>query len=96
MGNLNSIVVYSCGTEHKYILCTFVQVSEGEVVALIQRLNSDPMVHAILLQLPLDSENHIDADKCTNTIAVYKVSTCQHIINNNIIVPERERERVGA
>ena len=48
------------------------------MVALIQHLNSDPNVHAILLQLPLDSENPIDADKCTNTIAVYKV--------NNIIV----------
>ena len=54
----------------------FIQVTECEVVALIQRLNSDPKVHAILLQLPLDSENPIDADKCTNTIAVDKVITC--------------------
>ena len=44
------------------------------MVALVQHLNSDPKVHAILLQLPLDSENPIDADKCTNTIAVYKVN----------------------
>lgn len=50
------------------------------MVALIQHLNSDPNVHAILLQLPLDSENPIDADKCTNTIAVYKVNiiVCFH------------------
>ena len=44
------------------------------MITLIQRLNSNPSVHAILLQLPLDSENSIDADKCTNTIAVYKVN----------------------
>lgn len=55
-------------------MCVITQVTEREVVALIQRLNSDPKVHAILLQLPLDSENSIDADKCTNTIAVDKVS----------------------
>ena len=55
------------------------------MITLIQRLNSNPKVHAILLQLPLDSENPIDADKCTNTISVYKVNIiilchllCQH------------------
>lgn len=48
-------------------------MTEGEVVALIQRLNCDPNVHAILLQLPLDSDSPIDADRCTNTIDVNKV-----------------------
>ena len=58
-----------------YKLCVTIccQVTEGEVVALIQRLNGDPNVHAILLQLPLDSENPIDADRCTNTIDINKV-----------------------
>ena len=49
-------------------------VTESSLLATIQRLNFDPTVHGILLQLPLDSSNEIDADKCTNAIAVEKVS----------------------
>lgn len=52
------------------------QVTEEEVMAEIKKLNCDPKVHAILLQLPLDSENPIDADKCTNAIDIKKVSSC--------------------
>ena len=50
------------------------QVTEEEVITEITKLNCDPNVHAILLQLPLDSENAIDADKCTNAIDINKVS----------------------
>ncbi len=55
------------------------QVTEEEVVGTIQRLNEDPRVNAILLQLPLDSTNQIDADRCTNTIAVNKVLDIERI-----------------
>ena len=49
------------------------EVTESEVVSTIEGLNRDESVHAILLQLPLDSVNDIDAEKCTNIIAVEKV-----------------------
>ena len=43
------------------------------MLATIQRLNGDSSVHAILLQLPLDSVQPIDCQVCTNAIAVEKV-----------------------
>ena len=57
------------------------------MITTIQQLNYDPKVHAILLQLPLDSENVIDADRCTNTIDINKVSLC-----NSGELPHRQIE----
>ena len=51
-------------------------ITESSLLATIQRLNFDPTVHGILLQLPLDCVGEIDADKCTNAIAVEKVVLC--------------------
>ena len=48
-------------------------ITESSLLATIQRLNFDPTVHGILLQLPLDCTGDIDADKCTNAIAIEKV-----------------------
>ena len=48
--------------------------TESSLLATIQRLNFDPSVHGILLQLPLDTTDDVDSDKCTNAIAVEKVS----------------------
>lgn len=44
--------------------------SEAELLALIDRLNADPKIHGILVQLPLPA--HIDADKVIETIAAEK------------------------
>src|SRR5437762_9198842 len=41
-------------------------VSEAELLALVGRLNSDPVVHGILVQLPLPA--HIDAQKIVAAI----------------------------
>ena len=49
------------------------EATESEVVGAIEGLNQDPTIHAILLQLPLDSINQISAERCTNAIAVEKV-----------------------
>ena len=49
------------------------QITENELIATIQRLNCDQSVHAILLQLPLDSVQSMDCQTCTNAIAVDKV-----------------------
>lgn len=38
-------------------------VSENELLRGIELLNEDPRVHGIIVQLPLDCENPIDAGK---------------------------------
>ena len=53
--------------------CVSRTTTQSDVVSAIQGLNNDCSVHAILLQLPLDSEELIDAETCTNAIAVEKV-----------------------
>src|SRR3954468_11298308 len=42
------------------------QTSEADLLALIARLNADPVVHGILVQLPLPA--HIDAQKVVSAI----------------------------
>jgi methylenetetrahydrofolate dehydrogenase (NADP+) / methenyltetrahydrofolate cyclohydrolase len=44
--------------------------SEDEVLALVRKLNADPEIHGILVQLPLPS--HIDTGKIIQTIAPHK------------------------
>jgi methylenetetrahydrofolate dehydrogenase (NADP+) / methenyltetrahydrofolate cyclohydrolase len=44
--------------------------SEDEVLALVRKLNGDPEIHGILVQLPLPS--HIDTGKIIQTIAPHK------------------------
>ncbi len=46
------------------------ETPEPELLALVRELNGDPMVHGILVQLPLPK--HIDADKVINAIAPEK------------------------
>ena len=58
-------------------------ITEASLLATIQQLNFDPSVHGILLQLPLDSNNDIDADKCTNAIAIEKVILCMCVCVHN-------------
>ena len=48
--------------------------SEAEVLALVQRLNDDPAVHGILVQLPLPGQ--IDASKVIATISSAKDVDC--------------------
>jgi methylenetetrahydrofolate dehydrogenase (NADP+)/methenyltetrahydrofolate cyclohydrolase len=48
--------------------------SEAEVLALVERLNADPKIHGILVQLPLPK--HVDATKVTLTISPDKDVDC--------------------
>jgi methylenetetrahydrofolate dehydrogenase (NADP+)/methenyltetrahydrofolate cyclohydrolase len=48
--------------------------SEAEVLALIEKLNVDPAIHGILVQLPVPA--HIDANKIINTISPDKDVDC--------------------
>jgi len=49
-------------------------VPEAEVLALVQRLNADPKIHGILVQLPLPA--HIDANRVALTISPDKDVDC--------------------
>ena len=54
-------------------------VSETGVLELIERLNSDPLVHGILVQLPLP--DHIDPNRVISTILPDKDVDGFHVIN---------------
>lgn len=46
------------------------ETSEDDLLALVQKLNADPAIHGILVQLPLPA--HIDSGKVIQTIAAEK------------------------
>jgi methylenetetrahydrofolate dehydrogenase (NADP+)/methenyltetrahydrofolate cyclohydrolase len=57
--------------------------SEAELLALIDRLNADPEVHGILVQLPLPS--HLDSDLVINRIDPAKDVDGFHISNVGLL-----------
>ena len=56
-----------------------VDTSEGDLLALIARLNADPQIHGILVQLPLPS--HLNSDLVINAIDPAKDVDGFHISN---------------
>ncbi|MBF9059901.1 bifunctional methylenetetrahydrofolate dehydrogenase/methenyltetrahydrofolate cyclohydrolase FolD [Rhodobacterales bacterium HKCCSP123] len=65
--------------EHKLDAAT----PEAEILALVERLNADPAVHGILVQLPLP--DHCDAAKVINTINPAKDVDGFHISNVGLL-----------
>jgi methylenetetrahydrofolate dehydrogenase (NADP+)/methenyltetrahydrofolate cyclohydrolase len=65
--------------EHKLDATT----PEAELLALVDRLNADPAVHGILVQLPLPP--HCDADKVINRISPAKDVDGFHISNVGLL-----------
>jgi methylenetetrahydrofolate dehydrogenase (NADP+)/methenyltetrahydrofolate cyclohydrolase len=61
--------------------------SQEELLALIDRLNADPAVHGILVQLPLSK--HLDADRITERIDPLKDVDGLHPINMGRLVLKR-------
>lgn len=70
--------------------------TQNEVVETVIKLNNDPTVHGIIVQLPMESEHEIDAHVVTNTISPAKDVDGLHIQNagklalgdlNDCIVP---------
>jgi methylenetetrahydrofolate dehydrogenase (NADP+)/methenyltetrahydrofolate cyclohydrolase len=55
------------------------QTSEAEVLALVDRLNADPAIHGILVQLPLPG--HIDEARVTQAIDPAKDVDGFHLVN---------------
>ncbi len=58
-------------------------VSQAEVLHLIDVLNADSQVHGILVQLPLPA--HISEEKITNAISVQKDVDGFHILNAGLL-----------
>lgn len=58
-------------------------ISEAELVAEVERLNADPTVHGILVQLPLPS--HMNSDAVINTITPSKDVDGFHISNVGLL-----------
>ncbi|MEJ6403706.1 bifunctional methylenetetrahydrofolate dehydrogenase/methenyltetrahydrofolate cyclohydrolase FolD [Yoonia sp. 2307UL14-13] len=65
--------------EHKLDVTT----SEADLLALIDRLNADPNVHGILVQLPLP--DHLDSDLVINSIDPAKDVDGFHISNVGLL-----------
>jgi len=61
--------------------------AQGELLALIDRLNADPAVHGILVQLPLPKQ--IDADRVTERIDPRKDVDGLHPLNMGRLVLKR-------
>ena len=58
-------------------------VSEAEVIAMVERLNADPKIHGILVQLPLP--DHMDSEIVINTIDPAKDVDGFHISNVGLL-----------
>jgi methylenetetrahydrofolate dehydrogenase (NADP+)/methenyltetrahydrofolate cyclohydrolase len=65
--------------EHKFDAA----ISEAELLATVERLNSDPSVHGILVQLPLPK--HINTDLVINAINPAKDADGFHISNVGLL-----------
>jgi methylenetetrahydrofolate dehydrogenase (NADP+) / methenyltetrahydrofolate cyclohydrolase len=55
------------------------ETSEADLLAMVQKLNTDPSVHGILVQMPLPK--HIDSAKVLNTIDPAKDVDGFHVVN---------------
>ncbi len=55
------------------------ETGEAEILDLVRRLNDDPQVHGILVQLPLPG--HVDATRVLETIAPEKDVDGFHVLN---------------
>ena len=58
--------------------------SEAELLALVDKLNNDPAVHGILVQLPLPKQ--IDSTRCSNAIDPAKDVDGFHVVNAGRLV----------
>ncbi|KAM4014526.1 C-1-tetrahydrofolate synthase, cytoplasmic [Anomaloglossus baeobatrachus] len=46
--------------------------TEAEVLSRIKSINEDPLLHGLIVQLPLDSDHKIDTEKVTNAVSPAK------------------------
>jgi len=67
--NMKSKKAEECGF-HSEQHTLSAETSEADLLALVEKLNNDPAIHGILVQLPLPS--HIDSGKVIQTIAAEK------------------------
>lgn len=55
--------------------------TQEDVLNAVEKLNSDPTVHGVIVQLPLDSDNEIDSHLVTNAVRPEKDVDGLHQIN---------------
>ncbi len=72
----------SCGF-HSVQHTMAAHTSQADVLALVERLNADPAIHGILVQLPLPK--HIDATKVIETISPAKDVDGFHPVNAGLL-----------
>ncbi|HWG04929.1 MAG TPA: tetrahydrofolate dehydrogenase/cyclohydrolase catalytic domain-containing protein, partial [Beijerinckiaceae bacterium] len=65
-------------------------IAEFDLVTLVERLNADPAIHGILVQLPLPE--HIDATKVLETVSPAKDVDGFHPVNAGLLaIGDRRR-----
>jgi methylenetetrahydrofolate dehydrogenase (NADP+)/methenyltetrahydrofolate cyclohydrolase len=70
-----------------------VTISESDLVTLVERLNADPAIHGILVQLPLPE--HVDATKVLETVSPAKDVDGFHPVNAGLLaIGDRDRALV--
>lgn len=66
-------------------------LSEADLLAIIAKLNADPAVHGILVQLPLPA--HIDTHKVLEAISPEKDVDGFHVVNAGLLMTGQPRVR---
>ena len=56
-------------------------MTEKDILSEVKKLNECPDVHGIIVQMPLDSSNHIDPHRVTNYVADSKDVDGLNVVN---------------
>ena len=67
------------------ILLHFRSIKSNELLDKIQELNEDPKVHGIIVQMPLDCDEDIDANIVTNAVSEEKDVDGLSVVNQGKI-----------
>ena len=73
--------VLTSGIIRLITVLNFRTIDEGELLREIDGLNADPNVHGIIVQMPLDADEDIDAHLVTNRVAAAKDVDGLSIVN---------------
>ena len=64
-----NIPIYYLSNSNKKLITDFRSATQSEILQAIDKLNADPNVHGIIVQMPLDSEDtSIDSHLVTNRV----------------------------
>lgn len=69
--------------------------TEGALLSLLSKLNNDPKVHGIIVQMPLDSDNPIDSHLITDSVSPAKDVDGLNTINEGECLFRRPLEKLA-